>query len=284
MTTTTPAAVEAPLSLCVPAALIGVPHLFASTEATRYYLCGISLERLAESCGIVSTATNVHILGAMMSDQGYIAADIILKIEDSAFLRLCRKNAHALTDPPTVWVCAWPGAIRDDGKQPSDSIELLLVTAGSERPNPTFLKDAARHAPNPKLSTGYGVIARAFAEPIDATYPDWRRIIPKMPAPVDGEPYLRPQPVFVQSQYFDTFIAAASALKTSVRIAVPNDHAAPMLVDLARPDFVGVAMPVRTGTEDQPYQRPAWVDIPSQAAAEKAARAFDHPEPEKIAA
>lgn len=277
MTTTTPAAVEAPLSLCVPADLIGVPHLFVSTEAARYYLCGVFLSPLAEGCGITATATDGHALGCVHSEHGHAAADIILRIDDKGFARMCRKfGRKRFRDVETAWVCAAPGAIAADGEKQAPAVELFLVKCGSDKPDAATIAGFTRHAPDPKAMVG--LLARTTAEAIDGTFPEWRRVIP-----TTNEPKVIVNPGFVQAGLLEQATDAAKAYEAILRIVAPGSHEVPHFIDLGFRDFVGVLMPYRDTGGGTHYDRPEWLRVPSAADTAKAARSMD-PEPEKIAA
>ena len=271
-----------PLALCVPPDLIGVTQLFVSTEVGRPYLQGICLEALAERTGVTSAATDGHRLAAVHAANGHVDNDVILTINDKNFLRLCRKNARQRHEDRHPWVCAWPGTIKPKEEQGAGGIELLLVSANGERPDHDMLKALVKHAPDPKLTTGYGIIARAFAEPIDATFPSWRRVVPHRKVLNDGSVATCDTGRFNPS-YVQDFAEVARIYGSTMRMIPADDADAPHLVDAGFADFVGVIMPMRDGVApNELYQPPAWARVPSAKDAATAAEFF--PEEEKFAA
>jgi hypothetical protein len=76
---------------------------------------------------------------------------------------------------------------------------------------------------------------------IDGTFPDWRRVVPDMPsAPVACVPSFN-------ADYVAKFASVASPHSQTpcVRLIPTVDDGSPMLIDLDRPDAIGVFMPMR---------------------------------------
>lgn len=250
----------ATLPLCIPADLLGVPHLFVSNEATPFYLQGVFISPLAERCGVTGTSTDGHCLAAVHAEDAFALRDMILLVEDKCFAAMCRKAGRKLTEPvPDAWVCALPGAIAASVDAQKGAIELLLI-AQRDKPSAAEVAGWAKTAPNPKNVVG--LLARTYAEEVDATFPEWRRVVPRTdPARASAESGA------VNPAYLQTFIEAARAYETQIRIAVPADHAAPHFIDLGFKDFLGVIMPMQDWANGERYETPPWISTPSAAQA-----------------
>ena len=88
------------------------------------------------------------------------------------------------------------------------------------------------------------------APPVDGTFPDWRRVVPRS---CDGTP----------SQYDSKYLALMTKAKsvlldTNAPALVSYNGGSPALVDLGTDEACGVIMPLRTQPERSTL--PAWVD------------------------
>jgi hypothetical protein len=209
---------------------------FVSTEETRYYLTGIQIEPHPKG-GVILVATDGHRLGAVHDPEGDSNGHWICPVPD-VLARACRKQT------------ARKGGIGGRAEQ--------LHFRGRAG----YVTDALLGDANPAVPGEYQM-AQAFCPPIDGTYPDWRRAVPKWP------PRGKPQLVSFNAAITAGFIASASAAgcwKGSAPISAfpgsgPSD---PMLIRIDLPaaiDFIGIFMPMRCGLPDPDRETglPAWL-------------------------
>lgn len=259
-TTTTP---PDALGLRVPADLIGGHALFRSTEDARYYLQGVCIEPLTEASGVVGVATDGHTLGAVFAADGFAQRQIILDIDDKAFLTLCRRHSRQRHEKTSRWVCAMAWPEKADGFPGVKTIELALIAWPKEPPRAENVRHLlANERPDAKASAG--LIARTTAGWIDATYPEWQRVIPHERFHV--------APYFIQGAYLDRATDVSRCYgggrSGPVRIvATSEDALAPHIIDVGFSDFIGVVMPIRHGEPGVPAV-PGWLSIPTARTAE----------------
>lgn len=98
-------------------------------------------------------------------------------------------------------------------------------------------------------------------QPIDARYPDWRRVIPPIPTPAECGP------AQIDPRYVSAFGDAAADLGESpslVRIHAQDPNQAALVRIEDREDFIGVVMPVRSGAGLQwCTTAPFWARVPA---------------------
>lgn len=105
-------------------------------------------------------------------------------------------------------------------------------------------------------------------EPIDGTYPDWRRVLPSQ-YPDEGNGM---EGVTFDTSYLDMFAKASKLLGLSKPKWFPNGGA-PCWVSLGDEKALGVIMPMRSGLDAM--SRPSWVDAREEAPGETMAVAAE---------
>ena len=98
-------------------------------------------------------------------------------------------------------------------------------------------------------------------QPVDAHYPDWRRVIPPIPKPAECGP------AQLDPRYVSAFGDAAADLgekPSFVRIHAQDPNQAALVRIEDREDFIGVVMPVRSGAElHWCTTAPFWARVPA---------------------
>ena len=192
---------------------------FVSSEETRYYLNGVSIDCAAED-GAVCAATDGHRLGVCFDPDGVSYRSVIVKVarELAAW-----KPEHKLFGSP--WLV---GHVNENGLG-----YVSIVEPGSDADGNDTAEHAIARAEECSLRIG-----RAF---IDGTFPNWRAVVPQNAA--TG-----------QSQTFNAdYVKAFTTKSAKIATIVGSASDAPHLVRVeGGPHFVGVIMPVRAGSVDLP--------------------------------
>ena len=205
--------------------LLAASHC-VSAEETRYYLKGVHVEPHPSGTGVIMVATNGHILAALYDPDGYA----------------CRKAI--LTMP-------WKTS--------------ELATKRYEESNRTLYI--------PSLDAGVGTVKqRCDGDPVavamvaeikDATFPDWRRIVP-----TDNSKEYAWEGTSFDLGYLTIIakaikvIGASGGGNTSLgrMEVIPNKiSTGPAMVGHECPNAVFVIMPIRGGTADRAGTRPDWL-------------------------
>ena len=178
--------------------------LFQSTEETKYYLKGVYIEAHPDG-GVIMTATDGHRLGSYHDNEaGQPESPMILPISREVLTALKNKKALAVS---------W--------KENKITVTFRGKAAADDYSEASFT-----------------------AEPIDGTFPDWRRVVPEKPVTANNN-----FPAFNGSYLGDFGKAAAliTGIKDgTVRILHSGDKNAALVEFPGNPDFTGVLMPIRT--------------------------------------
>lgn len=202
---------------------------FQSTEEVRYYLNGVCVQNHPES-GVILVATDGHVLGTYHDESAEYSGD------DRGHIIGLDKAQRQLVKQ----------AIRRAEKLPGDgySVRLALLDNGNVHP----------------------VDENIFAEcEVDATFPDWRRVLP-----CDGTD--------TRAEKYQGAISFSPALLLTFNTAFPKkpivlhvgDRSQAVGVRVAGHDsFYGVIMPMRFNADDmcRPYCIDKAVSNPSVEAA-----------------
>lgn len=216
----------------------------ASDEETRYYLQGVCVEANAHAGGVNLIATNGQILAVefdYLGSIGQFAQPPIIAVE--AINHLCVEAKRLCK--------AW--------RTTTEKLRLRLDTSGEY----SFMLDETH---------SNGKIPSALAQFIDATFPEWRRIVPSI---LPGQEMLAADCLDVEllARLARTAIAnkKSPAGVLLYRAKDPkskdgNDLGSPMVVTVqGRAHWLGVVMPMRAG--ETPGPRPAWLFKPEEFAA-----------------
>lgn len=193
--------------------LLSLVAPFISKEKTRYYLGGINIEKHPKG-GIIMTATDGHRLGTIHDKTGSIEG---------------AKSAIIAIAP------ALKNYIKGTGKTFYQVGNASYITLGEvEQPE----------------AMGDMVVCACNNAPIDGTFPDWRRVVPKKSS------LAATKSISFDHRYVDGFLRALG--KNACVTAHFIDDTAPTIFRAStEPDFLGVLMPMRSGVEGA---FPKWFD------------------------
>lgn len=216
---------------------------FVSNEETRFYLCGVSIEK--HGAGVILVATDGHRLGAFHQEDGLLAwegddhAGTIVSLPQDG-LKACTpaKRATFMHN----WLIVEHDQLNGDAK-------AMIVNA-----------DTPAEAEENRNVPSY-VAWQGYAHIIDGSFPDWRRFIPK------AEHANKPVFATFDSKLIAPFVAVSASASSAViakeakaPIAIAGeDPGSPLIVHTDRPDFLGVLMGVR----GPGYSYPEWLSAPA---------------------
>jgi hypothetical protein len=204
---------------------------FVSTEPTRYYLNGVYIEPHKDG-GVLLIATDGHSMAVI-------------------------RDASARFEGEKGWICTLPKQPFEAKMKRRDAGYLHFVGNTAYLTESILGPDAIDENYDPTNITVYHT-AIAFAAPIDGTFPDWRRVIPKEEAGT-AESY------DINGKYLARFNKAFSVLREDngsqpVKLFTPAGADNPVIIRCSdASDFFGVQMPMR-GNDCPAY--PYWLDIP----------------------
>lgn len=186
-------------------------HLFASKDKTlRSCLCGVYIEPQLAG-GVILVATDGHRMAMIRDETGSADTPAICTLPP-AFLTQCAKGKR------------YPRVVIFEG----DAGTILEVRAeATAEPQDT----RRRHET---------IVASTTALPVGGTFPDWRRVLPRMDANPPGEASYQPR-------YIADFSKAAAILgHDGGAVTIRNGSGnGPAWVSIISPDFIGVLMPMR---------------------------------------
>lgn len=205
---------------------------FISDEETRYYLNGVYIEPHPDG-GVIMTATDGHTLASVRDQTAYI-------------------------EGTGGWICGLPKKPFHTSLKLKDAGTLHFVGRSAYLTNMILGRDATLPNFDPTIIT-HVHMAIAYANPIDGTFPDWRRVIPTNFAE-------QSERISVDMKLLERFKAAILPLQdekkaVGINIATPPDDASPIIIHAdAVPDFFGVVMP-RAHKSNNP-RLPDWLGLP----------------------
>lgn len=196
---------------------------FISTEETRYYLNGVFIEPHPET-GALLVATDGYHLGVIHDETAE-----------------CDKAAIWPIDPYLVkWLTEWKWeAMREDDEEVGMSKERRDI-------DEMVARFDGRHVDI--LSTGgkSPLHFSAASEPIDGTYPDWRKVLNKEAKDDRSGHGFDPK-----------FLGAFASVGECIRIHFPAANRPAVIRVDSVPEFFGLLMPKTFQTDDT--EMPAWL-------------------------
>lgn len=223
---------------------------FASTEETRYYLNGVFIEPHKDG-GVVMVATDGHCLAAVRDKSAYITGQ-------------------------GGWICGLPKQPFNTALKRKESGTLHFAGRSAYLTHSVLGADALAPEFDPTIITEQHM-AVAYANPIDGTFPEWRKVLP--------DQVVEPSGTFVMNALLvDRFGKATRALRPDADkkkswsnkpivplvYFAPPDEKSPIVIRVdGVPDFYGVQMPIRK--LDDFEQNPDWLGAPETKAKPKPA-------------
>lgn len=203
----------------------------ASTEETRYYLCGVYIDVSAGHVDYI--ATNGHIMAGRRVMNPYnvlntLRGQAIVPLASCKGIKVPKGKTQHLSDPLHY------GRLYGDALRPDTTITLS--------DHPTDCKSGV-----------------AF-QPIDGTYPDWRRVVPAC-SPVVNDA----QPLGASHTFDWTYLAAFQAFAGQLALGAvqfkPTCDGRPELLRFsADADAFGVVIPKRIHVKcPETLKRPSWI-------------------------
>ncbi|MCR9254741.1 MAG: hypothetical protein NXI16_01445 [Alphaproteobacteria bacterium] len=210
------------------AAKMAMLHRFTSKEATRYYLQGVNLRFREDNTGAFLCATDGHRLG-IFNDPTAIASPG------------WRNDTPAQLEPRAIKAAL-------AAKKPSNGTMFVVVNDGDVH---LMLADNAIEAHNAVRDGNLSMaLERMCGRVIDGSFPAWERVVP-----MDWTDWKPHNPGFNASCVGDfAFTEDCKKPKKdggghAIRMfAKSNGH--PMVIRNDHPDFLGVLMPMRWGSDE----------------------------------
>lgn len=184
---------------------LAAASLFAATDPSRYYLCGVCIERNPEG-GIFLIATDGHRMAVFLDRDGKADADYIVPVSKQLF-------AATKSRPKGISL-----RLEVEG-------DVLRVFQGEDE-IPEFMQ---------------------YFAPIDGTFPDWRRVVPKVEKPKGSDGFNARILAEISKM-----LGVARWRQQTNPIRLRSDGDGPTLVTTEWDDWFGVIMPMRV----QAYERP----------------------------
>ncbi len=226
-------------SIVVASKYVAIMEAFVSTEEVRYYLTGIYIER-HPVCGVIMVATDGHRM-AVIHDK------------------------DALFKGKGGWICPVPSEVfkackkkmrKGEGDLGAQQVHFVGATVGV-----TNLLYAAKGPLDLKDGVPDGVMTISRAGPIDGTYPQWRRVLPKKRPATATHEVLAFSPGYMAD--FATVIKAAGLRENAPAVMFPSPLGEASIVRFeALPEFFGLLMGC--------HASPDMTAIPAWVAAERA--------------
>jgi DNA polymerase III beta subunit, central domain len=173
---------------------------FLSRDATRYYLGGFYVQPHADGALIV--ATDGHTIAVFHDASGIVKKPGIIKLSATtlAACKMARKGP---------------------------SPRRLIVSGNRAEVYQYWISEANRGR----------LVAAEDDVVIDATFPDWRRVVPKMPEKFG--------PATLNYRYVARFQKITNGVGYPQVTMYATDDSSPVVVLTDREDFIGVVMPIR---------------------------------------
>lgn len=180
---------------------------FVSRETHRFYLNGVNIEKHPTKKGVVITATDGHRLASMYDEDGRIngAASAIIAVNQDMARALRHKKANEFHQ--------------------RGNVSHVLYGSNTEDINIDEIGDAHLYT--------------AYNKPIEGTFPDWRRVVPKTFGPVKSMTF--------NHEYVRGFTSLLPKGEKSVTAFFSGDENSPVVFRLGAhgEKFIGVLMPMR---------------------------------------
>lgn len=200
------------MKLITKAKYINIVRRFCGNEPTRYYLSGIHFEPHPKK-GVIMVATNGHYLGAIYDENGVFENGV----KNEGFtLPVSNALKRTLKDcPDRLTFCYY------------NNLSAIISCDPADQKTP--------------LVPGKQHVHLEYTDPIDGTFPDWRRVVPK------GE--FKP----VHGLNFNPKYLSHFAFEKSHCVSIYQmDEVSPALVKVGGlPEFMGVLMPMRGSSDDK---------------------------------
>ncbi len=221
-------------SIVVASKYIAMMQAFVSTEDVRYYLTGIYIERHPVE-GVILVATDGHRAAVIHDKDGLFKGKggWICPVPDDVF-KACKKKTRLndkLSDAQKVHFIG----------------ETVAVTDG---------QFTGKGALDLKDGVPRGVMTLSRAEPIDGTYPEWRKVIPKKRPTAGIHEVLAYRPKYMRD--FSTVIKAAGLSEHTSAVMFPSPKGEASIIRFeALPEFFGLLMGCHASADMVAI--PAWV-------------------------
>lgn len=196
---------------------------FASTEATRFYLQGVAVDATRPS-GRVLVATDGHIMGMWKDADAYVEGT----------------GAPAIIASATI-LEAWKAAPKIAKAKGYDLDHLRLVIDGDHKRALCTIEPGEEPTPGEERPT----LWRAPTDDghlVDGTFPDWRRVVPRIEPGHHGAP--APVLSAVQLGMIAKAVATGGRISSGwIQVTGGNPKDPQLVTAPAWADFLGVIMP-----------------------------------------
>lgn len=217
---------------------------FISDEETRYYLNGVHVEPAPEGHdGALLVATNGHMLAAVLDPEAETHGRSWICPVSRRVAKLIQSRVIDRIPGLTASHIHFRGA-------------AVYVTSADSSPGE-----------NDPAEIGPAHLLAEYAPPIDGTFPDWRRIVPRA---TSAEP-AGLAPACLDAVKLAKFVKAATQIALAedrcpdprcLRIRIlPTSDGGPLIIDIGEPTFFGVLMPMRSPARDM--SPPPWLGLPT---------------------
>jgi hypothetical protein len=226
------------LIIAVPAAAIARVLPCISTEETRFYLQGVSIEPAPDGKGAYAVATDGHVMAAEFCPDGRITGE-------KAIIRFPKDVAKHLRAGRKDVAPRWAVVFGED-----IGTARAFIVEGEDAKQAI---DIAKAAAAPHL-----IHAQWLGADIDGSFPDWRRVLPRVDKIAQGMQVDGVNPALLAR------LTTGAAVVTFWTTGETGDPQAVTRTDAEH--WLGVFMPMRGGRE-----LPAWFRPTDTATADKPA-------------
>lgn len=222
--------------VCIKAELAKRIQPAQSTEQTRYYLNGFTVEPCVSGAGVNIVATDGTILACFRDAEGWLGDKgengwPIIQL-DAASLKACGAKSRY-----TLWLVV-------EGDSAKSTLSVVQA-------NDAEAAIMAHRSGSLEFVT-HQAIGRHF---IDGTFPpDWRRVIPSGDMELGSSPSFNPGLL----ARLGKCVAHKDAVPLTIERPKKDPEGGPMLVSCSNPDWFGVLMPCRAGR----LGLPTWLSAP----------------------
>lgn len=209
--------------------LFRIATVCQSNEQTRYYLVGVFVEP-RKAGGVTLTATDVSRLVCIYDETGTADESAIVSLTPDAF-KACKTGKHETRRE-----------IEIDG--PNATIYAVTGAGENETRTPVAFSNSCR---------------------VDGTFPDYRRVIPKIDIKPDSRPGNFNGALLADFGKIATELAKLRGQKTGQVRLMSFDPTMPAMVQLPNAPAFGVLMPMRGEQSDT---MPDWYETREQVSAD----------------